>query len=192
MDTDKTVTATFDVKTYVITPTVGAGGAITPRTPQTVNHGQDVTFTIAASPGYHIADVVVDDVSQGAISTHTFSNVAANHTISATFGLNMPPNITSADHETFVVGQPDTFTVTTTGIPTPTITLSGTLPAGVTFTAAEDHTAILSGTPAVGSVGMYALILTASNGAAPDATQALTLTVNTRIYLPLALEITER
>ena len=48
------------VPTFVITPTAGANGAITPATPQTVDFGDSITFTIAANAGYHIADVSVD------------------------------------------------------------------------------------------------------------------------------------
>jgi uncharacterized repeat protein (TIGR02543 family) len=187
MDSDKTVTATFELKTYVITPTVGTGGVITPTSPQTVNHGEDITFTIAANAGYHIADVAVDGISQGAISSYTFSNVTDNHTISARFALSVPPEITSADHTTFFVGEAEVFTMTATGSPTPTIALTGTLPGGVIFMDNGDGTATLSGTPAVGSGGVYPLTLGASNGVAPDATQAFALTVSTKVYLPLVL-----
>jgi hypothetical protein len=77
--------------------------------------------------------------------------------------------------------------VTTTGVPTPTVGLTGMLPEGISFSDNGDGTATLSGTPGPGSAGEYALTLTASNGVAPDATQAFTLTVNTRVYLPLVL-----
>ena len=99
--------------------------------------------------------------------------------------VNQPPAITSANSATFVVGAAGTFTVTATGFPTPTITLSDTLPGGVTFS--DNGTATLAGTPASGTVGVYPLTFTASNGILPDATQNFTLTVNTRIYLPLVL-----
>ena len=36
---------------------------------------------------HHVVDVVVDGVSQGAIGSYTFSNVTADHTISATFAV---------------------------------------------------------------------------------------------------------
>ena len=42
------------------------------------------------------------------------------------------------------------FTVTTAGTPTPAITVTGTLPAGVTFVDNGDGTATLAGTPAAG------------------------------------------
>ena len=40
---------------------------------------------------------------------------------------------TSAAATSFSVGSPGTFTVTSTGSPTPAITVGGALPAGVTF-----------------------------------------------------------
>ena len=88
MDANKTVTATFTLNTYVITPTAGANGSITPGTPQTVNYGSSQAFTIAANTGYHIADVGADGVSVGAVSVYTFTNVTANHTITAAFAIN--------------------------------------------------------------------------------------------------------
>ena len=84
---DHTISATFAINTYVITPTAGAGGSLTPGTPQTVNHGDDITFTVAADAGYHVVDVGVDGVSQGALASYAFLNVTADHTISATFAL---------------------------------------------------------------------------------------------------------
>lgn len=64
-----------------------------------------------------------------------------------------------------------------TGTPVPALSVSGALPPGVTFTNNGNGTATIAGIPAPGSGGIYALTLTASNGVAPDATQAFTLTV---------------
>lgn len=69
----------------IITPTVGAGGSITPSTPQAVNYGSALTFNIMPNPGYRLADVGVDGVSQGLVPVFTFTNITTNHTISATF-----------------------------------------------------------------------------------------------------------
>jgi hypothetical protein len=86
------------------------------------------------------------------------------------------PVITSADHTSFIVGSAGSFTVTTA--PTATsITKSGTLPSGVTFTDNGNGTATLAGTPAAGTGGSYPITITASNGTPPNATQAFTLTV---------------
>ena len=74
------------------------------------------------------------------------------------------------------MGTPGTFTVTTTGFPTPTLTETGTLPAGVTFVDNGNGTATLAGTPAAGTAGTYPLTITATNSVS-SATQSFTLTV---------------
>jgi len=71
--------------TFTITATAGAGGTIAPSGTVTVEYGKDQTFTITPNTGYHILDVKVDGSSVGAVSTYTFTNVTANHTIEATF-----------------------------------------------------------------------------------------------------------
>ncbi len=88
------------------------------------------------------------------------------------------PAITSADDAAFTVGQFGSFTITTTGYPTPAITEMGSLPTGVTFTDNGNGTATLAGTPQEGTLGTYPLTLTAANGISPSATQSFTLSVN--------------
>ena len=83
-----TVDYTVPTTNYTITPSAGSGGAISPSTTQTVGSGNNCTFTISPSTGYHIATVTVDGSSVGAVSSYVFSDVTANHTISATFALN--------------------------------------------------------------------------------------------------------
>jgi large repetitive protein len=88
------------------------------------------------------------------------------------------PTITSANGTTFTEGTAGSFTVTSTGNATPALSEAGTLPSGVTFVDNGDGTATLSGTPASGSAGVYAITITASNGVPPDATQSFTLIVD--------------
>ena len=87
------------------------------------------------------------------------------------------PAITSANNTTFQVGAAGSFTVTTTGSPTPSITESGALPSGVTFHDNGNGTGTLSGTPAAGTGGTYNISFTASNGVGSNATQNFTLRV---------------
>jgi hypothetical protein len=94
----------------------------------------------------------------------------------------LPPAITSPASATFTVGQPGSFTATATGRPTPSLSESGALPPGVSFSEDPEGTATLSGTPAAGSEGVYHLTITAANPVAPGAapsstTQSFTLTV---------------
>lgn len=85
---DHTISATFAVKTYKITASAGAHGSISPSGAVFVNCGMDTTFTITPSTGYHVANVLVDGVSVGAVTSYTFTSVAANHTIAASFAIN--------------------------------------------------------------------------------------------------------
>lgn len=80
-----TIAATFALNTYTITSSAGANGSISPTGATAVNHGSNQSYTITPNSGYAIAAVTVDGVSQGAVSSYTFSNVTAAHTISATF-----------------------------------------------------------------------------------------------------------
>jgi hypothetical protein len=80
------ITAIFAINTYTLTVTQSANGVIAPGT-TTVNYGSSQSFTITANAGYHVVDVVVDSVSQGAVSSHTFTNVQAAHMITATFAI---------------------------------------------------------------------------------------------------------
>lgn len=80
------ISATFATATYWLTPSAGTGGTISP-TAVLVKYGSSQTFTITPNSGYRVADVKVDGVSVGAVTSYTFSNVTANHTVSATFAL---------------------------------------------------------------------------------------------------------
>jgi hypothetical protein len=79
-----TISASFVKATYLITPSAGPGCTITPPTQQVVPYKGSQSFTIAANTGYDLTDVKVDNVSQGPITSYTFSNVTADHTIAAT------------------------------------------------------------------------------------------------------------
>lgn len=88
------------------------------------------------------------------------------------------PAFTSANNTSFDLGFAGSFNITATGNPqTMTISVSGTLPTGITLTDNGDGTATLSGTPAAGTAGVYNLILTANNGVVPNGIQNFTLTV---------------
>lgn len=71
--------------THTITASAGPGGSIDPAGAVVVACGSTRTFTIAHDPCYRIADVAVDGVSKGAVTSFTFSQVDAPHTITASF-----------------------------------------------------------------------------------------------------------
>jgi rhamnogalacturonyl hydrolase YesR len=81
-----TISVAFQaVPTFTITPSAGANGTINPLVPTKVNQGSLQWITIAPNFGYTISNVIVDGASVGAVTNYTFTNVQANHTISATF-----------------------------------------------------------------------------------------------------------
>jgi len=85
---NKTISATFTTTTsssYAITASAATGGTISPAGTVAVSGGTSKTYTIVPKYRYRISYVKVDGVSKGAISSYTFSNVAAKHTIQAYF-----------------------------------------------------------------------------------------------------------
>ena len=70
---------------YSVTATAGAGGSITPSGKTTIASGSSLTYAVAPDNGYSVLDVLVDGKSVGAVTSYSFTKVAADHTISATF-----------------------------------------------------------------------------------------------------------
>jgi DNA-binding beta-propeller fold protein YncE len=88
------------------------------------------------------------------------------------------PAITSGDTATITVGgaaADSSVQLQAMGTPAPTFTETGELPAGGTLSPAG----VLGGSITDRDGGVYHLTITASNGVAPAATQAFTLTVDT-------------
>jgi cell division septation protein DedD len=73
---------------FNVSASAGANGAINPTGDVTANYGSSQNFTITPNVGYHVADVVVDNISQGVLSSYTFLNVVGPRSISATFAIN--------------------------------------------------------------------------------------------------------
>ena len=130
-------------------------------------------------------------------TTHTYEVIASfNDWLSApssTFSLatlGIPTTITSANSVNFVAGTAGSFTVTTTGVPSPPVitnanfvnsdsgcTISTPL-AGVTFTDNGDGTATIASRTS-SPAGTMTLCLNATNGVGTPATQKFTLTIGT-------------
>ena len=70
----------------VITAKAGANGTITPSGSVTVKAGADQAFDHRSrTAGYTVSKVLVDGTDVGAVTSYTFKNVTANHTIEAGF-----------------------------------------------------------------------------------------------------------
>ncbi len=81
------VTPTIEPVRHTIMATAGEHGILSPNGEVVVIEGTNQTFAITPDAGHHIADVTIDGVSQGAISSYTFDEVTENHAIEATFAI---------------------------------------------------------------------------------------------------------
>ncbi len=79
------ITASGVIETYTIEVTQNDNGIISPAVAEDIEHGSDFTFTVAPDTGWHIADVLADGESVGAVSFYTFTNITSDHAITAIF-----------------------------------------------------------------------------------------------------------
>jgi photosystem II stability/assembly factor-like uncharacterized protein len=77
----------YNPVTYNITASAGANGSINPPGNVSVTENNSQSFVIKPNVGYAIADVLVDGISVGAVSSFTFTNVLSPHSIFASFSL---------------------------------------------------------------------------------------------------------
>jgi autotransporter-associated beta strand protein len=143
---------------------------------QNTFHGGATSITQTVSGGIASFTLTIDTTANGyqlTAGNNGFADVPSN-----VFSVDLAPSITSGNGTTFTVGQGGTFSVTTDGFPTPSLTETGPLPSGVTFVDNGDGTGTLAGTPAGNTGGIYTVSLTASNGIGSDATQTFNLTVD--------------
>jgi len=73
-------------------------GTISPGGVTTVTYLGSQQYTITPDPGYHIENVFVNGEAVGAVPAFLFTNIHANHTIQARFGINSYTITPSAGH----------------------------------------------------------------------------------------------
>jgi hypothetical protein len=162
--------------TYTVTTTGYPAATIT----ETGTLPAGLTFT-APSPATGTA--TISGSTTAAVGTYPVSISATNSSgsvatlaLSVTVATTGPPAITSPATADFNMGQAGEVAVTTTGGPTPTLTESGALPAGLSFVASTNGTALIEGTPT--AAGVTDVTVTATNGITPNATQTLAIVVD--------------
>ncbi len=141
------------------------------------------SFTSVALTEFPVGPAYAIIYSNGIPSDPFYVSVQSNITFSA-------PQITSTNSTVFKVDEFGSFVITTRGNPTPSITQSGVLPDGISFTDRGDGTAILTGIANHTLRGVYPLILTAQNGVDPADVQYFSLIVEGErhnIYLPAVI-----
>jgi hypothetical protein len=161
-----TVTTTgFPAATITETGTLPAG--LTWSVPSPATGSATITGTTTAAIGSYPVSISATN-SSGSTATLALSIVVA---------ASGPPAITSASTAYFNLGVSGSVAVTTSGGPTPTLTETGTLPAGLTIAAgATPGTDLISGTPT--ATGTTTVAITAANGISPNATQTLIIEVS--------------
>lgn len=118
------------------------------------------------------------------ISFDAGNGVGSDAVQSFTLTVDSAPSITSANNATFTDGTTGSFTVTANGTPSPSISETGALPAGVTFNPA---TGVLSGNPT--ATGTFTVSFTAANTIG-FSTQTFTLTANSKPAITSASKAT--
>jgi hypothetical protein len=133
-------------------------GTISPSGLLTVPSGGSQTFAVTPKQGYKVSFLQVDGKSQGAIDTFTFTNVSANHTITAGFSaMTYTIDATSGANGSLLPnsllryqqGESQTFTITpNAGFKIADVTVDGTPQGAIeTYTFANidrDHTIAVS------------------------------------------------
>ncbi len=113
-----------EIASYTITSTAGANGTIAPLGATPVTGGGSQGYTITPDGGFSVLDVKVDGNSVGAVTSYTFTNVTADHTIDAQFASNVftinasatgPGAIAPSGSVSVTGGNDQTFTMTPTG-----------------------------------------------------------------------------
>ena len=72
--------------TYIVTPSAGTNGSISPATPKTVISGGDITFSATPATSYLVDQWLVDGtVAQTGGTSYTLTSVSASHALQVTF-----------------------------------------------------------------------------------------------------------
>ena len=78
----------FAITGFTVVSSAGANGTISPLGSIDVAPGATPSYTITPNTGYHVADVLVNGSSVGAVTNFQFPPIAANQTIAASFAIN--------------------------------------------------------------------------------------------------------
>jgi hypothetical protein len=133
-----------------------------------------ITFTPNGGGGGTISGTPAAGTAGIKALTVTATNAAGTANQTLTLTVRQKPAFTSASSYRARLLRSFSFTVTTSGYPTATVSSFGLLPLGVTIRRNSDGTATISGVPWL--LGTYRLYLTATNNAG-SVTQTFTLSV---------------
>jgi hypothetical protein len=77
------IRAVFAINQFTIISSAGVNGTIAPLGTTTLNFGANQAYTMTPTTGYHVDSLIVDGANQGQLTSYTFTNVTASHTIRA-------------------------------------------------------------------------------------------------------------
>ena len=139
--------------TYTITASAGSNGSISPSGSVSVTQGASQTFTITPNSGYTVSSVTVDGPSVGAVTSYTFSNVQAAHTINAAFTSTGSFTISNPykNYANWYRGQMHIHTTNSDGESSPAEMIQHYRDNGYQFAVITDHE-VMSVTPATSGI----------------------------------------
>jgi len=74
-----------ELECFTLIPATGPNGSIQPSKMLVASRGMNQIFTIGATTGYRVQDILVDGKSVGAATSYSFPNITAHHRIVASF-----------------------------------------------------------------------------------------------------------
>jgi hypothetical protein len=144
------------------------GGALPPGVTLTDHGNGSATLSgsvASEAGGVYTADV---DLSDG---------VLAAVAVPVTITVDQPPAFTTASNAGCVAAAACDIAIGVSGFPTPSLSLTGSLPTGLEFADQGGGVGLISGTPAASAVGTSSFQIDASNGIGTAAVQHFTLAV---------------
>ncbi len=168
-----TLDVTYDISSVAVDPTAGVAYATEPG------------ITLIIDTG---TNAMTDSLPRGGSSVVLAPTAGSAYEATSQYGLwaltpsatnAMSPVITSGTDAIFLTGQAGSATAQASALPAATFSEAGALPTGLTWNS--DGT--LAGTPAAGTGGPYPITITASNGIAPDFTEAFEVIVDQPVVI---------
>ncbi len=129
-----------------LTATQASNGSISPSGTTTVVYGSNQTYTITPSSGYNVASLIIDGSTISGASSYTFSNVTANHTISATFSAVACSNGATNPPECTICANGYTMVEGVCALNKPNLTASSVFPTAATKNTALNFSATILNT----------------------------------------------
>ena len=148
-----TVNVTSSLLKYTIKASADLGSTISPSGDVSVNYGGSQVFTMQSKTGYNVTNVYVDNVDKGVISSYTFSNVTAPHTVNVTSA-----SLSSTNSSTPTPSPSPTSTTSTTPTPKPSQSPENTNSPAPTPTSQPETNQFPTQTVAIVAIVIAALI----------------------------------